>query len=317
MKKSVPASDLVVSAVIVSFNTRPLTTRCLRTLLPEITPFSSEVIVVDNGSADGSVAAVREEFPTVRVIESGQNIGFGPANNLALREAQGKYLLLLNSDAFPQPGAIGKLVNYLEEHPDVGVVGPRLLNTDGSMQLSCFRFPTPRQAWCENLWVSSMFPEHLVLGNYRRWPHDSEREVDWIVGACMLMRREVFEQVGGFDESFFLYAEETDWQRRMRDGGWEIAFTPAAVVTHLGGASGASEKARINRHFFDGLDRYERKHHGMAGLISLRCAMTIGCGLRAVLWAITWLLRPQRRAVASSKARLHSWLVLRQATHWR
>jgi GT2 family glycosyltransferase len=103
----------------------------------------------------------------------------------------------------------------------------------------------------------------------------------------------------------------------MRDGGWEIAFTPEAEVTHLGGASGASERARINRNFFDSLDRYERKHHGLAGLISLRCAMIVGCGLRAVLWAMTWLLRPQRRAVAGSKARLHSWLFLRQATHWR
>ena len=112
------------------------------------------------------------------------------------------------------------------------------------MQLSCFRFPTPRQAWVENLWVSALFPEHPVLGDYRRWAHDSERQVDWIVGACMLVRREVVEQVGGFDEAFFLYAEETDWQRRMRDGGWEIAFTPAAEVTHLGGASGASEQAR-------------------------------------------------------------------------
>src|SRR5207249_4861918 len=102
--------------------------------------------------------------------------------------------------------------------------------------------------------------------------------------------------VGGFDEAFFMYAEETDWQRRMRDGGWEIAFLPSAQVIHLGGASGASDRARINGHFFDSLDRYERKHHGLAGQFSLRCAMIVGCGLRAVLWAIAWLLFPPRRA---------------------
>ena len=140
-----------------------------------------------------------------------------------------------------------------------------------------------------------------MLGNYRRWAHDSERLVDWIGGACMLVRREVVEQVGGFDERFFLYAEETDWQRRMRDGGWEIAFTPAVEVTHLGGASGASTKAQTNRHFFDSLDRYERKHHGLAGLLSLRCAMIAGCGMRAVLWSLTWLLRPRQRAAGRRK----------------
>ena len=316
MSTIIQPAELVVSAVIVSFNTRSLTVRCLGALLPELAQFPSEVIVVGNGSTDGSVAAIQDEFPRVRVIESNRNIGFGAGNNLAFREARGKYLLLLNSDAFPRLGAIGKLVQYLEEHPPVGAVGPRLLNDDGTMQLSCFRFPTPCQTWCENLWLSSWFPEHPVLGNYRKWPHDAERAVDWIGGACMLVRGAVVAQVGGFDERFFLYAEETDWQRRMRDGGWEIAFTPEAEVTHLGGASGASAKAQTNRHFFDSLDRYERKHHGLSGLISLRCAMIVGCGLRAALWSLTWILRPRLRTLARAKAKLHAWLFMRQATHW-
>ena len=308
---------LELSAVVVSYNTREMTLDCLRTLDAELRGLAAEIIVVDNASHDGSVAAIRAEFPQVRVIASEANLGFGAANNRAMQEARGRLFLLLNSDAFPRPGAIRGLVQYLEEHPDTGAVGPRLLNADGTLQPSCFRFPTPRQSWVENLWITTLFPAHSWLGDYRRWAHDSARQVEWIVGACMLVRREVVEQVGGFDEAFFLYAEETDWQRRIRDGGWEIAFTPTAEVTHLGGASGASERVRVNGNFFDSLDRYERKHHGLAGLISLRGAMVIGCGLRAALWAITWLVRPQRRAQAASKARLHSWLFLRQATHWR
>jgi GT2 family glycosyltransferase/glycosyltransferase involved in cell wall biosynthesis len=311
------APALEISAIVVSYNTRKMTLECLRTLDAELHGSETEIIVVDNASQDGSVEAIRAEFPQVRVLASSTNDGFGAANNRAMKEARGRFFLLLNSDAFPRPGAIAKLVQYLEEHPDAGAVGPRLLNEDGTLQHSCFRFPTPRQSWVENLWIAALFPEHSWLGDYRRWGHDSARLVEWIVGACMLVRREVVEQVGGFDETFFLYAEETDWQRRIRDGGWEIAFTPSAEVTHLGGGSGASERVRVNGNFFDSLDRYERKHHGLAGLISLRCAMIVGCGLRAALWAITWLLRPQRRAQAGSKARLHSWLFLRQATHWR
>jgi GT2 family glycosyltransferase len=133
----------------------------------------------------------------------------------------------------------------------------------------------------------------------------------------MLVRRAAFEQVGGFDERFHMYAEETDWQKRMRSIGWRIRFTPAARVTHLGGASGAAEKARISRSFFDSLDYYELKHHGRAGLISLRLAMAVGCGLRAVAWALVLALSPRRRAVARAKAALQSWLFVRQLTHWR
>jgi GT2 family glycosyltransferase/glycosyltransferase involved in cell wall biosynthesis len=307
----------LLSAVIISYNTREMTLRCLRTLEEELVGIEAEVIVVDNASKDGSVEAIRAEFPAICVIASPTNDGFGAANNQAMRKARGQHFLLLNSDAFPRPGAIGKLIEYLDAHPEAGAVGPRLLNEDGSLQRSCYRFPTPLQCWAENLWISSLFPQHPWFGDYRRWAHDSERDVEWIVGACLLVRRKVVDQVGGFDERFFMYAEETDWQRRMRDAGWRIAFTPAAEVVHLGGASGAAEKARVNRNFFDSLDRYERKHHGLAGLVLLRGAMVIGCGLRAALWSCTWLFQPQRRAAASAKTRLHSWLFLRQATHWK
>jgi GT2 family glycosyltransferase/glycosyltransferase involved in cell wall biosynthesis len=308
---------LEISAIVVSYNTREMTLECLRVLAAELQGTEAEIIVVDNASRDGSAEAIRASFPGVQIIVSQTNAGFGAANNLAMRAARGRQFLLLNSDAFPRSGAIGELSEYLKRHLKVGAVGPRLLNEDGSLQRSCFRFPTPLQAWAENLWIAALLPEDPWVGDYRRWAHDSERLVEWIVGACLLVRREVVAEIGGFDEGFFLYSEETDWQRRMRDVGWEIGFTPKAEVTHLGGASGLAEKARINRNFFDSLDRYELKHHGLIGLISLRCAMTVGCGLRAALWAVAWVVRPRRRAQAGSKARLHSWLFLRQATHWR
>ncbi|MBV9848927.1 MAG: glycosyltransferase family 2 protein [Armatimonadetes bacterium] len=307
----------VVSVIIVSYNTREMTLDCLRALYADLAGLDSEVWVVDNASTDGSPAAIRAAFPAVHLLENSRNVGFGIANNQAMARAGGEFFLLLNTDAFPKPGAVGSLVAYLRAHPDTAIAGPRLLNADGSLQISCFPFPSPSRAWLENLWISTALPNHPVVGDYRRWPHDRERQVDTVIGACMLVRRTAYEQVGGFDENFFMYTEEIEWQRRLRDRNWQIAFTPTAQVTHLGGASGATEAARINRHFFDSLDYYEWKHHGLAGLISLRLAMTIGCFLRSILWTLVLVAVPRRRPLARSKARLQAWLTVRQATHWR
>lgn len=304
-----------LSAIIVSYNTRQMTLECLRALEADLAGIPSEIWVVDNGSTDGSAEAIRRELPSIRLVENNENVGFGAANNIAMRQAGGSYFLLLNSDAFPLPGAIGTLIEYLENHPCAAIAGPRLLNGDGSLQISCFKFPSPLRAWLENLWISAAFPRHGFLGDYRFWRHDSERNVEFLIGACMVVRREVFEQTGGFDERFFLYSEETDWQRRIRNLGWEIVFTPAAQAKHLGGASGAGDKKNINRFFMESLDRYELKHHGTLGLVSFRCAMVVGCALRAVIWGAMSLL-PARRSNALTKMRGHLSLTRRQATHW-
>lgn len=312
-----PEPPPVVSVVIVSYNTRTLTLDCLQALYVSLGDLPADVWVVDNASRDGSVEAIREAYPQVRVVANTDNKGFGAANNQALRAARGEFLLLLNTDAFVAPQTVRVLVDYLRQHPRVALVGPRLVNGDGSVQQSCYRYPSPARAWLENLGVSSLLARHARWGDYKTWPHDAERTVDWVIGACLLLRREAYEAVGGFDEGFFMYAEETDWQRRFRGQGWEIAFTPGAVVTHLGGASGASESARVNAHFFDSLDLYTRKHHGRGGLISLRAAMTVGCGVRALVWSLVALAVPSRRVPARAKARLQLWLFRRQATHWR
>lgn len=310
--------DMVeVSVIIISYNTRAHLRDCLVSLRDDPEAPTHEVIVVDNGSRDGSAAMVRAEFPEALVIEARENLGFAKANNLALERARGEFFLLLNSDAFPEPGAVRWLAEHLRGHPEVGVVGPRLLNRDGSLQPSCYRFPSPGRAWLENLWATSLLPPGSPWGDFRRWGHNEDREVDWVSGACFLVRREAYAAVGGLDERFFMYQEETDWQRRLRDGGWRVAFTPAARVMHIGGASGAAEQARINRHFFESLDRYEWKHHGPAGLVSVRLAMVVGCFLRVILWGLVLLLVPNRRTQARFKAKMLSWLFVRQATHWR
>lgn len=315
-------APLDLSVIIVSYNTRAMTLDCLRALFADMGggvggAVAAEVFVVDNASTDGSADAIRDRFPSVHLIANGRNVGFGAANNQAMRQARGRHLLLLNSDAFPRGGAVAKLVGYLDAHRAVGIVGPRLLNEDGSLQPSCYRFPTPSQAWRENLWLSRVFRRHERWGDYRYWAHDRERDVEWIVGACMMVRREVYEAVGGFDERFFMYAEETDWQKRIRDAGWGVAFLPDAVVTHLGGASGAGERPKINRVTFESLDYYEVKHHGTLGLVSLRTAMIVGLTLRLPAWTAVLLVRPAHRSRARAKIKLLSWLLVRQSTCWR
>lgn len=306
----------LLSVIIVSYRTREMTLRCLRTLFEKTRDVAFDVWVVDNASRDGSCEAIRREFPEVHLIESQRNAGFGAANNCAMKEAQGDWFLLLNSDAFVQDGAVQTLIEYSKLHPRVGVVGPRLLHDDGTLQQSCFGFPDPLYVWLENLRISPLFPAASSRSGLHRWPHDSEREVDWLMGACLLVRREVWEEIGGFDERFWMYFEETDWQRRIAAQGWKIAFVPSAVVTHLGGASGNGVSALVKESFYESLDYYQWKHYGWAGLVSLRLAMTIGCSLRIAFWSLASAV-PAQRNHARAKSKLQARLAWRQLTQWK
>ncbi len=306
-----------LSVIVVSYNTRELTLRCLERVTTELRGHSTEILVVDNASTDGSAQPICERFGQVTLIGCEKNVGFGAANNIAMRGASGMYFLLLNSDAFLMPGSIDAMLRSIESDSKIGIVGPRLMNADGTLQVSCFPFPSPARAWLENLGVARLSKPASRWGDYRRWTHDRVLDVAWAVGACLLVRREVYDQIGGFDERFFMYAEETDWQRRVRDAGWRIVFTPEAQVTHLGGASGASDRPRINEHFFQSLDRYTMKHHGRLGLLSLRLAMCVGCSARAVGWLGLAMLHLGRDVRAIQRARLHAWLTLRQMFSWK
>ena len=312
----------LLSIIIVSYNTRAMTLDCLRTLTEQLSGElqNSEIWLVDNASRDGSAQAIRDEFPAVNLIANARNLGFGAANNLALEKARGKYLLLLNSDAFPLNGALQTLCRYLQEHSEVGAVGPRLLNADGSLQASCWKFPSPSRSWFESVGLAAALPNHPTFGDYYRWAHDEERAVDFVIGACLLVRREVYEQVGGFDEDFFLYAEETDWQKRMTQAGWSIVFLPAAEVTHLGGASGqnsgSDEVARVNAYFYDGWDRFARKHHGTPGWLAMRAASASGSALRWLAFGALSLVPSRFRRARAQKAKQGA-LLKRQLSPWR
>lgn len=298
----------LVSAIIVSYNTRDLTLRCLSSLKAALSAIPHEIILVDNASSDGSPDAVAAAHPDIHLIRHPANAGFGAANNLGMARARGTHFLLINTDAFAEPGAVAALLAAANRHPNAAVIGPRLLNADGSLQRSCYRFPSPLHAWLDNLGLARL------LHDYSRWPHDAEQDVDWLIGACMLVRKDAYAAVGGFDPRFFMYAEETDWQKSLRRAGYSIVFTPTAQVTHLGGASGNTEKKDINESFFRSYDLYTLKHHGPLGFLFMRAAMILGCSLRSLAWTLKALLQPASRPQSQTKSTFHRRLLRRQLT---
>jgi N-acetylglucosaminyl-diphospho-decaprenol L-rhamnosyltransferase len=263
-----------LSVVVVSWNVRDLLRRCLRSILgtnqevsPVPTPMSNiqvEVIVVDNGSTDGSPEMVRAEFPEVRLVANEDNRGFTAANNQGLALSQGRYLLLLNPDTEVVGDALTIMVDYMDAHPGVGALGPQLRYPDGSLQSSRRRFPTFMTALVESTVVQEWWRDKRVLHHYylADTPDDAVQAVDWVVGACLLVRRQAYEQVGGLDEGYFMYSEELDWCRRIKDADWQIVYLPTATVLHHEGKS--SEQVVPARHIYfqSSKVRYFRKHHG-------------------------------------------------------
>lgn len=224
----------MISVVIVCTNERELLQTCLASIFDAPPTLPMEVIVVDNASTDGSADMVKERFPSCRIITNQHRLGFAPNNNLGIREARGHYLLLINSDAWVRPGAIDALVRFMDEHPRVGICGPRIFNPDGTLQLSCRRFPTVRSVLARRVplfrWLlpKGILTEHLM----EDWDHDSERPVDWLLSACLLVRQQAIDEVGIMDDAYFLYAEDVDWCWRMWQHGWQVYYVPEAEAFH-------------------------------------------------------------------------------------
>jgi hypothetical protein len=257
-----------LTVVIVSWNTSQLLDKCLSALKQEIErsafgPAGAEVFVVDNMSKDASADMVAAKHAWVTLIRNRENRGFAAANNQALRVAQGQYVLLLNPDTEIVPGAFAALLQFLDVHADAGVVAPQLLNSDGSVQRSCRKFPTFWGMFFELVGFSRMMPEVAMFREYKMldWMHDDQRQVDQPEGACLLIRKSVLDQIGLFDEGYFMLFEEVDWCYRVKEAGWEIWFTPTAKVIHHYGQSINQVKVPMILSSHRGLYRFWFKHY--------------------------------------------------------
>jgi hypothetical protein len=281
-----PPRTSEVSAVIVSFNTRDLLERCLTDLGAQ-DGVAVQTIVVDNGSTDGSPAMVRERFPGVELVALSENVGFARANNLAFERSRGEYVLLLNSDAFLHPDALRALIAAAIRNPQAGAVGARLLNPDGTLQRSAWPFPDPVRILLEAFGIHRLLRRTRFYEDLGVWAHDEERAVDFVIGACILLRADALAEVGGFDEQFWMYGEEADLERRLTDRGWSVILTPAANASHVGSASTTDSTVRI-RHFYAGQRRFLRKHRGTGAWWVARFALLVGSVLRG-RWRTAWV----------------------------
>jgi GT2 family glycosyltransferase len=256
---------LVLSIIIVHYKTLDLTLQCLRSIR-EFAPHASyEILVIDNGSQDGIAAAVSEEFPNVRLIETGRNDGFSRANNLGIVNALGRYMLLLNSDTKIIEPVFDRLVQYMESHPETGCVGPQHVGGDGRHQVSYGKFPDLVTEILRKILDYRIALNDLNIRGHLKGFCSFEQETDWLSGSCMLLRREALVQAGLLDEAFFMYFEDTDLCKRIRDKGWKIVFLPMSKIIHYGGQS-------VQQNILAGLVAYRqsqlyfaRKHYGRRG----------------------------------------------------
>jgi len=262
---------------------------------------------VDNASDDGSAAMVRREFPHVRLIENAENRGFAAANNQGIAIAQGRYVLLLNSDTVVLDGAIARTVAFAEAHPEAAVVGCRVLNADRTLQPTCFMFPSLLNMLLSSTYLYKLWPHSRFFGRERMtwWRRDDVREVDVVTGCFMLIRRDAIEQVGLMDERFYMYGEETDWCYRFKRAGWKVLFTPTAEIIHLGGQSSRQAASEMRLQLSGSVLHFLKKHRSRAEYLLCCLLSALFFLVRTPVWAAKGCLLPKERSHSFQVVRLY------------
>jgi GT2 family glycosyltransferase len=300
-----------ISVVVVNYNTAHLFDELFAALETSRGALKLKVIVIDNASRDGSVNTLRAKYPNVELIENQTNVGFGRANNQALPRIRGRYVLLLNADAFVAPDTLQKTVEFMDAHSRCGVLGVKLVGRDGALQPSCRYFPTPLNLFLARTGLKRFLPGTQLVDDLS-WDHASVRECDWVPGCFYLVRREVIERAGLFDPRYFLYYEEIDHCRRVRQAGWSVLYYPFTQVVHLAGESAKSEGPltahgrQISAQQIESELLYFRKHHGVTGLLSALVLGTLSDAFIACKGLVLHLDVDQAGGVAK-----HAWTTLK------
>ncbi|MEW6356982.1 MAG: glycosyltransferase family 2 protein [Planctomycetota bacterium] len=301
-----------VSFIVVSWNACDLTQVCLRSIFDNVHGVGFEVVLVDNASIDGTAEAVRREFPDVRIIVNQEHQGYGAASNRAFGEARGRYLAVVNNDVKLTPNAIETIVKFMESEPDVGTAGPQLLNEDGSRQNSIAAFPSLATELLNKTLLRVVFPERYPS---KYFAHDRPIDVDSIIGACMVLRADAVRQVGGFDEDYYFFVEETDLCFRLWRKGWRVCNVPSAKAYHYKGASaerrpGAAARIEYCRSLYKFFEKNRRPVEGRAlrGVYTLKLAVELL--LRTYACAVTFGFHSKSREKLRRYWYLINW-------HWR
>lgn len=299
------AADLTV--IVVNYNTAHLLERMISALEASRGKLALQLIVIDNASRDSSATLLRSRHPEVDLIINEVNVGFGRANNQALTLIRGKYILLLNTDAFVSEETLSKTLDYMASNPRCGILGVKLVGEDGKLQPSCRYFPTPWNEFVGSTGLRKLFSFTRLVDDMS-WDHMSIRECDWVPGCYYLMRRELIDQIGLFDPRYFLYFEEVDHCRNARAAGWSVIFYPFTSVIHIGGESAKTEGAitkngrQISELEIESKMLFFRKHHGLFAVFAAVALLFLRVAV-AVIKDVTYPLRPNRREVEWSELR--------------
>lgn len=285
-----------LSVVILCWNDLTVIADCLRSIFAGTHSTEFEVIVSDNGSTDGSIEFIRQNYPQVRLIENGRNLRFAKANNVGIRASRGEYVLILNPDTIIHDGTLDKMVQFADEHPAAGAVGCRVLNSDGSYQESAWPLPSIRSQWIAGLYLKPLgyLSDWFHPGLYVGWKGETQRSVGWLMGCFILLRGDLLKRLGGFDEQFFYHCEDKDLCRRVGEAGYSLIYTPEATITHLGGKS---TKGRFPTLTF-ALDSqvthylYYYKYEGKRGARRWRRVALVSLSLRRLGYGLLQFLRP-------------------------
>jgi GT2 family glycosyltransferase len=304
-----------LSIIVVSWNAKNYVQECLASLYAQSLSVSAEIIVVDNASSDGTPKMVRRQFGDVILIRNADNLGFAKANNVGIRAAKGKYLCLINSDVNVPPECLQTIYDFMEQHPTVGVAGPRMLTPDGLMARSYMRFPTLWNCLCNALFLDLVFKGSRRFGGVLMTDFDGEKtsEVDVLNGWFLVVRRQALDLVGLLDESFFMYGEDIDWSYRFHHAGWRRAYFAGARALHYGGASSKIASTRFYVQMHKANLQYWKKHHSKVGVFGYWLTTLVHHVLRALAYSLVYLIKRGKHLEASFKikrsAACIAWLV--------
>jgi GT2 family glycosyltransferase len=292
-----------VSIIIVSWNAKQYLLNCLNSLIDTADGYSQEIIVVDNASSDGSAEMVEKDFPQVKLIRNEENLGFAKANNIGIKESTGRYVCLINSDVVVLDNCVKRMIEFMDNHLKAGMAGPKVLNPDRTLQVSCRHFPSIWNNLCQAIGLNKVFPKSVFFSepfmNY--WSHDSVRSIDVLTGCFWMVRRKSLDDVGLLDESFFFYGEDIDWCKRFQKAGWDVMFNPDAQAIHFGGASSANAPIRFYIELQKADLHYWEKHYGSIGRACYAMIILLRHLLRIVAMAFHFIIFPSKRKEASFK----------------
>jgi GT2 family glycosyltransferase len=294
-----------ISIVIVTWNCKRFLQECLDSLVDYRRDQQTEIIIVDNASADGTPELVRDSYPEVTLIQSNENLGFTKGNNVGIRRASGEYVLLINPDVNVLHGCIDKMLAYMQQNPRIGLLGPRMLGADGKSDRSYMGAPTLWNLFCRALALDALFPKSKLFGGFLMFYFDRNQiaEVDILNGWFWMTRREALDQVGLLDENLFMYGDDLDWSKRFRDAGWKVVYFPEAEAVHYGGGTTARAPIRFSVEMQKANFQYWQKNYGKTSQFMYRSIIALHQLIRLIGYSLSFLNPATNRGDARAKLR--------------